>query len=126
MLAAGHFSSHFLPLGRAPPLGRRHKGRVLAKVDEGRQPLEAEAVDEASRPDRTNTSHRSAASPRIRRVIGAVLGTHTTVRTSLSPNVAKMRSITGRNARALGPIGKHDEREVEDRRPVVERPRHAR
>ena len=59
-------------------------------------------------------------------MIAAVLGTHTIVRTSLSPNVAKMRSMTGRNARAFGSVGQHDEREVEDRRPVVERPRRAR
>ena len=54
-------------------------------------------------------------------MIAFVDGTHTIVRTSLSPNVVKMRSTTGTNADALGPVGEHDERDVEDGRPVVER-----
>ena len=74
-------------------------------------------------------TRRATCRPRRRGCAGrsaGVLGTHTTVRTSLSPNVAKMRSITGTNARALGPVREHDDREVEDRRPVVERAGHAR
>ncbi len=57
----------------------------------------------------------------MRLAIAGVVGTHTMVRTSLSPNVAKMRSIDREEGRALGPVGEHDDREVEDGRPVVER-----
>ena len=41
----------------------------------------------------------------VRRLIVAVEGTHTIVRTSLSPNVAKMRSMTGTNEDASGRDG---------------------
>ena len=121
----GHVIGHFLPLGRAPALRRGHERRVLTQVDERRQPLEAEALDErVVGVARTRATGRRA-SPRIRRAIAAVLGTHTTVRTSLSPNVAKIRSITGTNAWPSGRSGSTIDREVEHRRPVVERAGHA-
>ena len=85
-------------------LGPRSRARVLAQMDERGQTLEAR-LSTSARSGSHHTSHRSAASPRMRLVIAAVDGTHTTVRTSLSPNVAKMRSITGTNAAPSGRSG---------------------
>ena len=113
-----------LPFGRAPTLRGRHERRVLTEMHERGQPFETETLDERAvgvAPDEPLVDDRRRGCAWRSR---ASLGTQTIVRTSLSPKVAKMRSITGTNPDALGPVGQHDDREVEHGRPVVERPGH--
>jgi hypothetical protein len=75
-----------------------------AQHQERRQPLEAQALDE--RPVGV-APHEPAIDgvAEMRLAIAFVDGMHTMQRTSLSPNVAKMRSTTGTNARTSGRSG---------------------
>ena len=72
--------------------------RVLAEQEQRRQPLETEAVDE--RPVAVDPGEPGV-DVAAEDALGdrTVDGTHTTVRTSQSPNVVKIRSTTGMNRR---------------------------
>jgi hypothetical protein len=65
-------------------------------VDDRRQRLEAERIDE----DAVRVRERCASFPRIRSAIAGVDGMTSAVWQSASPNTLKMRSATGRKFRA--------------------------
>ena len=113
-----------LPLGGAPPLGGGHEARVLAQHEEGRQPLEAEALDERPvgvAPDEPAVD-RVAEDPLGDRLGGG----HAHDRAHVAVAEGGEDAVDDRHERrAFGPVGEHDDRDVEDRRPVVERAGHA-